>query len=135
MSLTLAKPVCRPESPSNGTKCETILYRSSFSPTACATLISCFRLWPPFNLATPAERNSRQFCYEVGEIAEIPRLLLKGPGTACNPRIRTVQFNLIPMGLPIEKHEIDTLTMKMVELSQRRIGPRSALGYAAAARC
>ena len=73
--------------------------------------------------------------YEAGEIAEIPRLLLKGPGTACNPRIRTVQFNLIPMGLPIEKHKIDTLTMKMVELSQHGIGPRSALGYAAAARC
>jgi hypothetical protein len=73
--------------------------------------------------------------YEAGEIAEIPRLLLKGPGTACNPRIRTVQFNLIPMGLPIEKHKIDTLTMKMVELSHHGIGPRSALGYAAAARC
>jgi hypothetical protein len=28
--------------------------------------------------------------YEAGEIAAIPRLLLKGPGTACNPRIRTV---------------------------------------------
>jgi hypothetical protein len=73
--------------------------------------------------------------YEAGEIAEIPRLLLKCPGTACNPHIRTVQFNLIPMGLPIEKHKIDTLTMKMVELSQRGIGPRWALGYAAAARC
>ena len=73
--------------------------------------------------------------YEAGEIAEIPRLLLKGPGTACNPRIRTVQFNLIPIGLPIQKHKIDTLTMNMFELSRRGISPRSALGYAAAARC
>ena len=73
--------------------------------------------------------------YEAGEIAEIPRLLLKGPGTTCNPRIRTVQFNLIPIGLPVEKHKIDTLTMNLVELSQRGISQRSALGYAAAARC
>ena len=73
--------------------------------------------------------------YEAGEIAAIPRLLLKGPGTACNPRIRTVQFNLIPIGLPIEKHKIDTLTMNMLQLSRRGISPRSALGYAAAARC
>jgi hypothetical protein len=73
--------------------------------------------------------------YEAGEIADIPQLLLKGPGTACNPRIRTVQFNLIPFGLPIEKHRIDTLTMNMLELSRRGISPRSALGYAAAARC
>jgi hypothetical protein len=73
--------------------------------------------------------------YEAGEIAAIPRSLLKGPGTACNPRIRTVQFNLIPIGLPIEKHKINTLTMNMLQLSRRGITPRSALGYAAAARC
>jgi hypothetical protein len=73
--------------------------------------------------------------YEAGEIADIPRLLLKGPGTACNPRVRTVQFNLIPIGLPVEKHKIDTLTMNMLELSNGGIGPRSAVGYAAATRC
>ena len=72
--------------------------------------------------------------YEAGEIADIPRLLLKGPGTACNPRIRTVQFNLIPIGLPIEKHKIDTLTMNLLELS-RRGSSRSVLAYAAAVRC
>ena len=72
--------------------------------------------------------------YEAGEIADIPRLLLKGSGTACNPRIRTVQFNLIPIGLPIEKHKIDTLTMNLLELS-RRGSSRSVLAYAAAVRC
>jgi pimeloyl-ACP methyl ester carboxylesterase len=73
--------------------------------------------------------------YEAGEIADIPRFLLKGPGTACNPRVRTVQFNLIPIGLPIEKHKINTLTMNMLELLRPGTSPRSALGYAAAARC
>jgi hypothetical protein len=72
---------------------------------------------------------------EAGEILAIPRLLLKGPGTSCNPRIRTVQFNLVPIGLPIEKHRIDTLTMNMLELSRHGISTRSAMGYRAAARC
>jgi hypothetical protein len=54
--------------------------------------------------------------YEAGEILAIPRFLLKGLGTSSNPRIRTVQFNLVPLGLPTEKHRIDTLTVKMLEL-------------------
>ena len=73
--------------------------------------------------------------YEAGEILDIPRLLLKGPATSCNPQIRTVKFNLIPFGLPIEKHRIDTLTINMLELSRHGISARSAEGYRPAAQC
>ena len=73
--------------------------------------------------------------YEAGEILALPRLLFKGPGTSCNPRIRTVQFNLIPFGLPIEKHRIDTLTINLLELSREGISARSAKGHRPAARC
>jgi len=73
--------------------------------------------------------------YEAGEILDLPRLLLRGPGTSCNPRVRTVQFNLVPFGVPIEKHRIDTLTINMLELSRPGISARSAEGYRSAARC
>jgi hypothetical protein len=73
--------------------------------------------------------------YEAGEFAHLPQLLLQGPGTVCNPHVRTVQFNLVPIGLPIEKHKIDTFTVNMLELAQRGISGAWAAGYVAAARC
>jgi hypothetical protein len=73
--------------------------------------------------------------YEAGEILSIPRFLLKGPGTSCNPRVRTVQFNLVPFGLPIEKHRIDTLTVKMLELSRHGVRGGAAKGYRLATQC
>ncbi len=73
--------------------------------------------------------------YEAEEILAIPRFLFKGPETSCNPRIRTVQFNLIPFGLPIEKHRIDTLTINLLELSRQGISARSAMGQRPAAQC
>jgi hypothetical protein len=74
--------------------------------------------------------------YEAGEILAIPRLLTTGPPSDCNPRVRTVQFNLIPFGFPTEKHRIDTLTLNMMELSSRPgAGAKSVMGYRDAARC
>jgi hypothetical protein len=75
--------------------------------------------------------------YEAGEILTIPRLLITGLASSdCNPRIRLVRFNMIPIGLPVEKHQIDTLTFNMAELSARgAASAKSAMGYADAWRC
>jgi hypothetical protein len=67
--------------------------------------------------------------YESGEILAFPRLLVMGPGTSCNPRTRTVQFNLIPFGLPVEKHQIKTLAANMVELSRHGSNAQPAMAY------
>lgn len=103
--------------------------------------VYAFNSFPVWGFAGPEARRRNAIglgidnVYEAGEIVAIPRLLLKQPDTSCNPRVRTVQFNLIPVGLPIEKHRIDTLTMNLVEFSRRGVSARSAMAYRDAVRC
>jgi dienelactone hydrolase len=52
--------------------------------------------------------------YEAGEILMLPRLLTENifPPPPCNPRIRTVRFNVLS-GLPAQQHSIAGLTEQL----------------------
>jgi hypothetical protein len=52
--------------------------------------------------------------YEQGEILVLPRLIIENffPPAPCNPRIRSVRFNLLS-GLPVSQHSIAGLTERL----------------------
>jgi hypothetical protein len=54
--------------------------------------------------------------YEAGEILVLPRILIENiiPPLPCNPRIRTVRFNVLT-GSPFAQHSIAELTEKLRE--------------------
>jgi hypothetical protein len=60
--------------------------------------------------------------YEQGEILMLPRLLIENiiPPPDCNPRIRSVRFNLLT-GLPVDQHNIAKLTQKL-QVTARQTG-------------
>jgi hypothetical protein len=72
------------------------LFRRAAERTEFATFMRLIRSLGGFVSPDPTVQARNKIglgidnVYEAGEIAAIPRLLLKGPGTACNPRIRTV---------------------------------------------
>jgi pimeloyl-ACP methyl ester carboxylesterase len=89
------------------------------------------------------ERNTQGLgvdrAYEAGEILVLPRILIENivPPSPCNPRVRTVRFNLL-MGSPIAQHSIAELTGKLSDSARtagadpRRVdGARDARGCAA----
>jgi hypothetical protein len=64
----------------------------------------------------------------VGDLFSVLRLFR--PASACNPRVRVVRFNLIPFGPPIIAHNIDALTLNMIDVS-RGARAKPALAYRA----
>jgi dienelactone hydrolase len=68
------------------------------------------------------ERNTRGLgvdrAYEAGEILILPRLLIENivPPWPCNPRVRTVRFNVLS-GSPLAQHSINELTAKLREVA------------------
>lgn len=60
--------------------------------------------------------------YESGEILALPRHILENiyPPAACNPRIRTVRFNLMS-GRPAAQHNMQQLTHEMHAMALRPI--------------
>src|SRR5207342_1532360 len=49
--------------------------------------------------------------FEAGEILALPRMIIEGifPPESCNPRVRTVRFNLFS-GAPMAQHSMTELT-------------------------
>ncbi len=90
-----------------------------------------------FGFVDPATRARNQKGLGIDRVHEAGDLLTVSsvfwPASSCNPRIRIVQFNLTPVGLPIMEHNINTLTANMVEVA--RGNGKSALAYRDAARC
>lgn len=75
--------------------------------------------------------------YEQGEILALPRLIIENiyPPAPCNPRVRTVRFNLLT-GLGIAQHSISDLTKKLRETaSERGASPRRVDDRTAARGC
>jgi hypothetical protein len=68
-------------------------------------------------------RNTRGLgvdrAYEAGEILTLPRVLIENiiPPLPCNPRIRTVRFNLLE-GSPVAQHNIADLTARLRDAAQ-----------------
>lgn len=73
--------------------------------------------------------------YEAGEILVLPRLIIENifPPLGCNPRVRSVRFNLLT-GLPFTQHRIADLTSELAKTG-RGGNPRKVLDYAAAKDC
>jgi dienelactone hydrolase len=66
--------------------------------------------------------------YEQGEILALPRAIVENifPPAPCNPRVRTVRFNLFS-GLPVSQHSIAELTKRMRAVAhQRGANPKRA---------
>lgn len=59
--------------------------------------------------------------YEAGEILALPRLIFENiyPPAPCNPRIRTVRFNLLS-GLAVSQHSIAGLTRELNTAARSR---------------
>ena len=59
--------------------------------------------------------------YEAGEILALPRAIIENiyPPAACNPRIRSVRFNLLS-GLGVTQHSIENLTKQLQKTAQTR---------------
>ena len=75
--------------------------------------------------------------YEQGEILMLPRLIIENiyPPAPCNPRVRTVRFNLLT-GLGIAQHSISDLTKEMRKVaSERGANPRRVDDRTAARGC
>jgi pimeloyl-ACP methyl ester carboxylesterase len=80
--------------------------------------------------------------YESGEILSLPRHILENiyPPAACDPRIRSVRFNLLS-GRPVSQHSMQQLTHEMHMMArQRRVavaprGERPVVGAPAAPPC
>jgi pimeloyl-ACP methyl ester carboxylesterase len=75
-------------------------------------------------------RNSKglriERIYEHGEILAYPRLLLRNiyPPAACDPQIRHIRFNLLGSGSVFAQHSLQTLTDRLLSLSEDRAGRR-----------
>jgi hypothetical protein len=63
--------------------------------------------------------------YQAGELLALPRLILAGlfPPSDCDPRVRTVRFNVLPPGTLVEEHNISELTKSFDDIA-RQPGPR-----------
>ena len=74
--------------------------------------------------------------YERGEILALPRLIIENfyPPAGCNPRIRTVRFNLLS-GLGIAQHSISNLTKELRETAKGGGVPHRADNRLAARDC
>lgn len=75
--------------------------------------------------------------YEQGEILALPRLIIENiyPPAPCNPRVRTVRFNLLT-GLGVAQHSISGLTKKLHTVaSERGADPRRVDDRTAARGC
>ena len=75
--------------------------------------------------------------YEAGEILMLPRLIAENilPPQSCNPRVRTVRFNVLG-GPPIIKHSIKDLTRQLrVAASERGANARRVEESAKARTC
>lgn len=75
--------------------------------------------------------------YEQGEILALPRLIIENiyPPAPCNPRIRTVRFNLLT-GFGIAQHSVSDLTKKLRQVaSERGASPRRVDDRTAALGC
>lgn len=74
---------------------------------------------------------------EAGELFGWQRRLRQQFADYCNPRFRAVKFNLVPIGLPSQQHNIDTLTLNMIEVSRGAgaASGRRVAGEREAARC
>ena len=59
--------------------------------------------------------------YEAGEILALPRAIIENihPPAPCNPRIRTVRFNLLS-GLGVAQHNIENLTKQLQATAKTR---------------
>lgn len=99
--------------------------------------VYAFNNAPVFGFIDPMTRARNQNGLGIDRVHEAGDLLTEAGlfwrTSSCNPRIRTVQFNLVPVGLPIVEHNIDTLTINMVDVA-RGTG-RPVLAYRDAARC
>lgn len=75
--------------------------------------------------------------YEEGEILAIPRAIAAGffPPKSCDPRVRTVRFNVISRGSLLEQHRINDLTSNMISLPKPPIAPPLPLALRDARRC
>lgn len=75
--------------------------------------------------------------FEAGEILVLPRMIIENffPPLACNPRMRTVRFNVLT-GLPASQHSIGELT-KQLNLMAHEPGanPAKVTDYQQASNC
>jgi hypothetical protein len=75
--------------------------------------------------------------YEAGEILALPRMIIESivPPSSCNPRVRTVRFNLFS-GAPLVQHSMTELTENLREAAAAPgANPSRVSGYRAAVEC
>jgi hypothetical protein len=72
-------------------------------------------------LAKSADGLGVDRAYEAGEILALPRTIIENiyPPASCNPRIRTVRFNLLS-GLGVAQHNIENLTKQLQAAAKTR---------------
>jgi hypothetical protein len=72
-------------------------------------------------LAKSADGLGVDRAYEAGEILALPRAIIENiyPPAPCNPRIRSVRFNLLS-GLGVAQHNIENLTKQLQAAAKTR---------------